>query len=147
MNKFIMEILLMIIVFGISIIIHEIAHAYIALLFGDSTARDQGRITLNPISHIDLMWSIIMPALTYIASGGKILFGGAKPVPINPLRFYNRRLGVSLVSAAGPLSNLTLAILAALLLNLLFYFDVNFRLLNYFLLQTIIYNIIIAGLI
>jgi len=108
-------------VFIYSIVVHEVAHAYAANLFGDSTAKNEGRITFNPISHIDLWWSILLPVMMYMSTG--MLFGGAKPVPINPLRFYNRRLGMSLVSLAGPLSNLTLAFSAAALLNVLIFIN------------------------
>ena len=108
-------------VFIYSIVVHEVAHAYAANLFGDSTAKNEGRITFNPISHIVLWWSILLPVMMYMSTG--MLFGGAKPVPINPLRFYNRRLGMSLVSLAGPLSNLTLAFSAAALLNVLIFIN------------------------
>ena len=99
-----------------SIIIHEMAHGYVALKNGDPTARMMGRITLNPLPHLDLVGSIILPLLL-IATSSPVLFGWAKPVPVNPYNFRNPRLGEITVSAAGPLSNLILAVLFAYLLR------------------------------
>ncbi len=99
-----------------AVIIHEVAHGYVAWRFGDPTARIAGRVTLNPIPHIDLVGTIILPALL-LFSGTSVIFGWAKPVPINPLNFRNIRAGEMAVSAAGPLSNLGLALLFALLLQ------------------------------
>jgi Zn-dependent protease len=133
-----------IIILIFSVVIHEVAHAYTAYLFGDTTAKDQGRITLNPIPHIDLWWTILLPIIMYITSGGRIIFGGAKPVPINPMRFSNRKLGVSLVSASGAMSNLTLAFGSALLINLLLIVGINIFLINLFFGLVILINIILA---
>ncbi|MDI6732919.1 MAG: site-2 protease family protein [Planctomycetota bacterium] len=99
------------IIFIYSIVIHECAHAIVAYKLGDSTAYYLGRITLNPIKHIDPIWSIIIPLLTYISSQGSFIFGGAKPVPINPYNFRNPSKGMMLSSLAGPLSNFSLALL------------------------------------
>jgi Zn-dependent protease len=95
-----------------SVIIHECAHAIAAYKLGDPTAYYQGRITLNPIPHIDLVWTIIIPLLTYL--GGGFIFGGAKPVPINPYNFRHPEKGMMLSSIAGPLSNFALASLGFL---------------------------------
>ncbi len=92
-----------------SIIIHEISHGYAAYLCGDTTARDRGRLSLNPIPHIDLVGSIIVPLILIVMNAG-ILFGWAKPVPVNPFYFRNRRRDEILVSFAGPASNLALVI-------------------------------------
>ena len=140
-----MDTLITIIIFVFSIVVHEVAHAYSAYLFGDTTAKDEGRITLNPIPHIDLWWTIILPAFLFFSTHGRFIFGGAKPVPINPLRFYNRRLGISLVSAAGPLSNISLALISAFFLNVLFYFNVNSPLLSIFFFKGVLYNMLLAG--
>ena len=105
---------LMVVVLLFSVIIHEIAHGYVALRNGDPTARMLGRITLNPIPHIDPIGTILLPLLLLI-SGAGILFGWARPVPVNPRNYRNYRLGELTVSAAGPLSNLALAVLFALL--------------------------------
>jgi Zn-dependent protease len=100
-----------------SVIIHEIAHGYVAFRNGDPTARMLGRITLNPIPHIDPIGTILLPLLLLI-SGAGILFGWARPVPVNPRNYRNYRMGELTVSAAGPLSNLALAVFFSLLLRL-----------------------------
>lgn len=109
---------LSIIVLLFSVIVHEVMHGWVALKFGDHTAERAGRLTLNPIPHIDLFGTILLPALL-IFTGSPILFGWAKPVPVNPLNFSNLRKGELLVSAAGILANFSLAILAALIYHLL----------------------------
>lgn len=96
-----------------SIILHEIAHAYSAFLLGDPTAAMQGRLTLNPLAHIDPIQTLLMPLITYRAFG--LIFGGAKPVPINPLRFRDMSRGMMITGAAGPLTNVTIALAFALL--------------------------------
>lgn len=93
-------------------------HGYVALKFGDTTAQKNGRLTLNPIPHIDLFGTILLPALLII-SGSPILFGWAKPVPVNPLNFSNLRKGELLVSGAGILANFSLAIAAAIIYHIL----------------------------
>jgi len=108
---------LMVVVLLFSIIIHEIAHGYVALLNGDPTARMLGRLTLNPVPHIDPMGSILLPLLLLI-SQSSFLIGWAKPVPVNPLNFRNYRWGEFAVSAAGPVSNLALAAIFSILLRL-----------------------------
>jgi Zn-dependent protease len=107
----------MAVVFIFSVMIHEIAHGYVALLNGDPTAKIMGRITLNPVPHIDPIGSILLPMLL-IFSGSGFLIGWAKPVPVNPLNFRDYRKGELTVSIAGPLSNLALAVCFALLLRL-----------------------------
>lgn len=99
-----------------SVVVHEVSHGYAALYFGDETARYQGRLTLNPIKHLDLMGSVIIPALLII-SGSGFVFGWAKPVPINPYNFRNRRWAELVVALAGPLSNISLAIIFGLLIR------------------------------
>jgi Zn-dependent protease len=108
---------LMAVVLIFSIVIHEVAHGYVALKNGDPTARILGRLTLNPIPHIDPIGTILLPLLL-LFSGAGILFGWAKPVPVNPLNFRNYRWGEITVSAAGPLSNLALAVLFSFVLHL-----------------------------
>jgi Zn-dependent protease len=108
---------LMVVVLLFSIIIHEIAHGYVALLNGDPTARMLGRLTLNPVPHIDPVGSILLPLLLLI-SQSSFLIGWAKPVPVNPLNFRNYRWGEFAVSAAGPVSNLALAAIFSVLLRL-----------------------------
>jgi len=98
-----------------SVIVHEVAHGYVALLNGDPTAKMLGRITLNPVPHIDPVGTIFLPLVLYIAN--LPIIGMAKPVPVNPLNFRNYRWGEFAVSAAGPVSNLVLATLFALVLR------------------------------
>ncbi len=100
-----------------AVIIHEVAHGYVAWRFGDPTARFAGRLTLNPLPHLDLFGTILVPGLLLL-SGSSVIFGWAKPVPVNPMNFRHVRAGELAVSAAGPLSNLALAVLFAGLLHL-----------------------------
>ncbi len=93
-------------------------HGFVALKFGDSTAQRAGRLTLNPIPHIDLFGTILLPALL-IFSGSPILFGWAKPVPVNPLNFRNIKRGELMVAAAGILANFGLAVAAAAIYHIL----------------------------
>ena len=95
-----------------AIILHEVMHGFVALRFGDDTALRAGRLTLNPLSHIDLFGTIIMPAMLLFLH--LPVFGYAKPVPVNFNRLRNPRLGMLLVAAAGPGTNIVLAILSAL---------------------------------
>ena len=97
-----------------SIIIHEVSHGYVADMLGDPTARLAGRLTLNPIKHIDPVGSIIVPIIT---SFGGITFGWAKPVPFNPYNLKNRRTGELLIALAGPASNLVIAIVFAIIIR------------------------------
>jgi Zn-dependent protease len=101
---------LSVILFAISF--HESAHAYAALRFGDTTARDLGRISLNPLRHLDPFGSVLLPALMYILSAGRMIFGAAKPTPVNLANTRSPRLANLVVSAAGPVSNFFLAVLA-----------------------------------
>ena len=100
-----------------SVILHEVAHGWVALRFGDRTAQRAGRLTLNPIPHIDLFGTILLPAILII-TGSPILFGWAKPVPINPLNFSNLRRGELFVSGAGIMANFSLSIAAAVLFHI-----------------------------
>lgn len=107
----------MVVVFLFSVVIHEVAHGYVALQNGDPTAKIMGRLTLNPLPHLDPVGSILVPALLLLTHSG-ILFGWARPVPVNPRNFRDYRWGEITVSAAGPLSNLALATVFAYLLRL-----------------------------
>lgn len=108
---------LKIIIFIFSVVIHEVMHGVIALRYGDRTALNAGRLTLNPLPHIDPIGTILMPLLLFMAH--LPMLGAAKPVPVNPLNFTNIRQGELMVSAAGILSNLALAILGAVAYHLL----------------------------
>ena len=97
----------------ISVILHEIAHAWVAEKLGDPTARNLNRINLNPLVHIDLFMTIILPTMLILAHS-PVVFGGAKPVPVNPRYFKNPRKGMMLVAVAGPIVNLILAVICYL---------------------------------
>jgi Zn-dependent protease len=99
-----------------SVIIHEISHGYAALALGDRTAEYEGRLTLNPIPHIDPVGTILLPALSLMLPGS-FLFGWAKPVPFNPYNLRNQRWGELIIAAAGPLSNLALALVFGLFIR------------------------------
>jgi Zn-dependent protease len=109
-----------IIILVYSAILHEIAHGFVAYRFGDPTAKIMGRLTLNPKNHIDPIMSVLLP-LTLILTGSPIVFGSAKPVPIDPFNLRDGRKDLALVSLAGPLTNLLLAILAAILAKALIF--------------------------
>lgn len=110
-----------------SVIIHELAHGYVAYSLGDLTAKYAGRLTLNPIKHLDLFGSILLPALLFITQS-PVLFGWAKPVPVNPYNYKkDQRWGDVKVSIAGPLSNFSLALFFGLILR---YLPESFLLLN-----------------
>jgi Zn-dependent protease len=96
-----------------AMVAHEYAHAATALRQGDDTAYMLGRVTLNPLPHIDPWMSILFPALLWFGSGGRFTFGGAKPVPVNSRKFRNYRKGDILVSAAGVTTNLILALVCS----------------------------------
>ena len=93
-----------------SIILHEVAHGAVADRLGDTTARDAGRLTLNPIRHIDPFGSLLLPSM--LALAGQNVFGWAKPVPVQPARFRNPTSGMALVGFAGPLTNVAIAAIA-----------------------------------
>ena len=109
-----------------SIVLHEIAHGFVALLFGDRTAQRQGRITLNPIPHIDPLWTIAIPLIAYFLSGGTFIIGGAKPVPVNPTNYRRPVMGDICVSLAGVAVNFLIAAIMILMLNLVYLVSGNF---------------------
>ena len=106
-----MSIIITFIILIFSAIVHEVSHGLMAERLGDDTAREQGRITLNPIPHIDPYGTILLPLFMWISTGGRFFFGAAKPVPVNFNNLRHPRSGMALVSLAGPLSNFLLAIL------------------------------------
>lgn len=107
----------------LALTLHEYAHAYIAYRLGDQTAREEGRLTANPLKHLDPLGTLLL----FIAG-----FGWAKPVPVNPWRFNNPKQGMMYVSLAGPVTNLLLAVLGAVLFGLLTPSGDIFFMLNYF---------------
>jgi len=102
----------------VAVILHEYAHGWMAYKMGDPTAKEAGRLTLNPIPHIDPFGTLILPAM-FILIGSPILFGWAKPVPINPLRFRDLKIGTFFVSIAGIGMNLMLALIFGFLYRLI----------------------------
>lgn len=106
-----------------SIVIHEVSHGFMAEYFGDDTARNAGRLTLNPIKHLDLFGSILLPAVLILSQAG-FVFGWAKPVPYNPNNLRNKKWGTICVAAAGILANFFIAIIFGLVIR----FSSNFTL-------------------
>ena len=102
----------------VAVILHEISHGVVALWFGDRTAKEAGRLTLNPVPHIDPFGSIVLPAMGAIA--GLPVFGYAKPVPVNPNRLHKPRRDMLYVSLAGPATNLMLMLVAAIVARVLY---------------------------
>src|SRR3712207_3910105 len=114
----ILALVISIIILVYSSILHEIAHGFVAYRLGDPTAKLLGRLTLNPIKHIDPFMSIILPLILLLTS--PIIFGGAKPVPIDPFNLKEGRKDIALSALAGPLTNIILAIVGALLIHIFY---------------------------
>jgi Zn-dependent protease len=127
-----------------SIVIHEFSHGWMADQLGDPTARYMGRLTLNPIPHIDPLGSVILPLFLYISNAGFIV-GWAKPVPYNPYNLKDQKKGPALVALAGPASNLTVAIIFGILIRILTAQDpiANASTITFFAL-IVFYNILLA---
>jgi Zn-dependent protease len=106
-----------IVILIMSAVVHEFAHGYAAYRLGDPTAQYEGRLTLNPIPHLDLFGSILLPTLL-VLSGSPFVLGWAKPVPYNPYNLRNRRWGELIVAAAGPASNIIIALIAGIIFQL-----------------------------
>ncbi|MDI6717903.1 MAG: site-2 protease family protein [Patescibacteria group bacterium] len=108
-----------------SAIIHEISHGFAALRLGDSTAKNFGRLTLNPIKHLDPVGSFVLPLLLFILKS-PVVFGWAKPVPINPSNLKNPKRDSGYIAIAGPLSNFSIAIIFSLILKIISYSSAAF---------------------
>jgi len=119
MELFSLASLIKLIILVYSAILHEIAHGYVAYRLGDPTAKLRGRLTLNPIKHIDPYMTVLIPLLL-IFSGSPIIFGGAKPVPVDPFNLRDGNKDLSLVSLAGPLTNILLAIVGSVILHIFY---------------------------
>lgn len=103
----------------VAITLHEAAHGFVAWRLGDDTAKRLGRVTFNPLKHIDPFGTVILPAMLLLASGGRMMFGFAKPVPVNFTQLRRPRRDMVLVAAAGPGINLVMAIAAAAMLTII----------------------------
>ena len=101
----------------IAITFHELSHGLVANKLGDPTAKMMGRLTLNPIAHIDIFGTILMPLMLLIFTNGQFVFGYAKPVPINPMNFKNPKRDMAISAAAGPVTNLLLSITSVFILK------------------------------
>ena len=110
-----------IVILILSVIIHEVSHGFMAEKFGDKTARFAGRLTMNPLKHLDLFGSVILPLMLIITKAG-FLIGWAKPVPYNPNNLTNRKWGTVAVAGAGILANLVIAIVFSIFIRLGMYF-------------------------
>lgn len=139
-----MELLIGLPILIFSAILHEVAHGYVADRFGDPTARLAGRLTLDPRPHIDTFMTILLP-LILIISGSPIIFGGAKPVPVDPYNLKEGRKDVALVALAGPLTNVLLAVAAAGVFRLLDALPILFPgIIGLILLTIVHYNLLLA---
>ncbi|MFI5240918.1 MAG: site-2 protease family protein [Microgenomates group bacterium] len=136
-----MTILIFILAFLITITIHEAAHAYVADKLGDPTARLMGRLTLNPIAHLDIYGTVIIP-LSLILIGSPFVFGWAKPVPIDPYNLANPKKDSALISFAGPFVNILLATILAIILRVFNPF--SFEVVAQFLHALITLNVVLA---
>lgn len=135
-----MEVILDIIVIAFSAILHEVAHGLAARSLGDKTAEYAGRLTLNPLAHIDWYGSILMPLMLWLISGGRFLFAYAKPVPYNPYNLKNQQWGPAYVGIAGPATNLLIAAVMALAVRVLGFDSVY----GGFFLRVVIINVSLA---
>ena len=131
------EIIFYIAILIMSVVIHEISHGFVAEYFGDKTARFAGRLTLNPLPHLDLFGSVLLPALLALTHS-PFLFGWAKPVPYNPDNLSNKKWGTVSVAAAGVVSNFFIAIIFGVIIRLTFYFNLAMPEGFYFITSTIV---------
>lgn len=122
MNQLILEFVITLPALLFSLVFHEVAHGIMALRLGDKTAYQRGRLSPNPLKHLDSFGSLVL-FLTYFTSGGRMMFGWAKPVPVNPAYFKNPQRGMGWVGLAGPTANFMLAAASALLLENWFHAD------------------------
>ncbi|MEK7169432.1 MAG: site-2 protease family protein [Patescibacteria group bacterium] len=133
-----------IIILIFSAVIHEVSHGFMAEKLGDPTARDAGRLTLNPLKHLDPVGSVFLPLILSLVPGG-IIFGWAKPVPYNPYNLKNPEKGAALIAAAGPLSNLAIAVVLSIVYRLVgLAGGETFAVLSYLISIIVVINIVLA---
>jgi len=123
----------------IAMSVHEFAHGFLAYKLGDSTAKYSGRLTLNPLAHIDPIWTIAVPFILYLTSGGRFVFGAAKPIPINYWALKNPKRDIIWVGLSGPLANFIFAALLAILTR-----PMPETLLRALLLELIVINVVLG---
>ncbi len=114
-----MDIILVLPILIMSAVVHEVMHGLVAYWLGDPTAKYMGRLTLNPLKHLDPWGSFLMPAFLFLLSGGRFFFAAAKPVPYNPYNLRDQKYGPAIVGAAGPLSNIAIALVFGIFLKML----------------------------
>jgi Zn-dependent protease len=129
-----------------AITLHEAAHGYVARHFGDVTAYAQGRISLNPIRHVEVFGTIVVPLLLLAATAGKFAFGWAKPVPVNYSALRKPRLHMALVAAAGPAANLAMLILWAIVLRVSIAFGPSAEFFVHLAVAGVVINLVIMAL-
>ncbi|MEK7195484.1 MAG: site-2 protease family protein [Patescibacteria group bacterium] len=141
MNEFF---IFQLIVLIFSVVVHEVSHGYVAEWLGDQTARLAGRLTLNPLKHLDPFGSFLLPLLLYFTSGGSLMFGWAKPVPYNPLVLKNPLSAAGKIAAAGPASNLIMALVFGIILRVIIVFGAPPQLLVELLAIVVYINVLLA---
>jgi Zn-dependent protease len=124
----------------IAMSVHEFSHGWVAYKLGDTTAKYSGRLTLNPLAHIDIIWTVLLPLFLFISSGGHFIFGAAKPVPINYWALRNPKRDIIWVGAAGPVANFIFAFLLSLPLKLI----PSGNVLNFVILNLIVINVVLG---
>jgi Zn-dependent protease len=137
--------LIAVIILIFSAILHEVAHGYVADRLGDPTARLLGRLTLNPAKHIDPVMSIFLPFIL-ILSGSPVIFGAAKPVPIDPFNLKEGRKDIAMVSLAGPITNILIAIIFSIICRIIFPGLSLFEITNSTILGSILGNVVYINL-
>lgn len=129
--------------FGLLVIamsVHEFSHGWVAYKLGDTTAKYSGRLTLNPLAHIDPIWTLLFPLFLFISSNGQFIFGAAKPVPINYMALRNPKRDIIWIGASGPVSNLAFAFALSIVLKI---FPVS-TFLHLILLNLIVINVVLG---
>jgi Zn-dependent protease len=124
----------------IAMVIHEFSHGWAAYKLGDPTAKYSGRLTLNPLAHIDPFWTFLLPLFLFISSGGRFVFGAAKPVPINYWALKNPKRDIIWIGSSGPLANFLLAIILSIIIKFI-PLPVS---INYILMNLIVINIVLG---
>lgn len=124
----------------VAMTIHEFCHGWIAYRLGDTTAKDSGRLTLNPFKHIDPAWTFLLPLILFLTSNGQFVFGAAKPVPINYSALKKPKQDMIWISLAGPMANLIFAFLLAAIVRV---FSLRLNL-NFILVNLIVINVILG---